>query len=351
MRWHILRDKLNPLISNEKFPELNELAPFGVKDPMISWATLVEVNAGYKSRLLTMPAHTGGLPIIFGSDDRTNWNLLGQLTLDTTKAEHGDSPDVIPSEQNWHHVSLFTARDNETRETKDILVLTIEGLEPVIDEHGIQHYRNGYTNGYIVGRMEGTVFKVERGFTELDYGLNYYLPRTCAESVEDGITESTFLQGLIAQEEHRIGKSADEHTWRNSLSIPRRLLLKDGVLQQHLIFPYLMKDVQEHELFGKRLVHFGTTEGKSAAFHVVDESGAKVVTFIYQPAQEQHPATIEVINGDERRKAPAGDGEYHIIVDGTAIDASFADSKTLMSIAAVPTHGYHWSHVEVENLE
>lgn len=335
------------MLSNEKFPELADIAPYGVTDPMISWNSESEAENGYASRLITVPAETGGMPILFGSHDKTEWHFVGQLSVNTDNAELGGSPVMVPESANWQRVSLFTVHDLITDTQDDLLIFSVEGLDPITDEHGIEHFKSSVTSGYLVGALRGTEFHVKRGFTELDFGLNFFYPRTCAESTKDGVTESTIMQGLISQDDEHLGDAVDGMVWRNSLSIPRRLLLEDGQLSQHFIFPYLSEEVHETEPFGRRLFFMDDLGAEAKNFHILDESDARVVTFEYRPGEV---GTVTMINGDERRVGPGGEGSCHIIVDGTAIDTSFADGLSIFSIAAVTTNGHEWKSIEVEDV-
>ena len=141
------------------------------RDPQIT-----RDDAGWRMVLGAQAEDETGHVVLYRSTDLAQWSFEGALTFDTSQAEPGLSPDLVPGGYMWECPNLVTLRDRATGEEKDVLVICPQGLEPVLAD-GSTHYASSDQCGYLVGRLDGTVFHVERGFSELDYGHQFYAPQ------------------------------------------------------------------------------------------------------------------------------------------------------------------------------
>ena len=120
----------------------------------------------------------------------------------------------------WECPNLVTLRDDVTGEDMDVLIVLPQGLEQVGD-----HYANNHQCGYVVGHLQGTTFTVSRGFTELDYGHEFYAPQVVHGSQPPLMLGWMGLPDLDDQPTRQDG-------WVHTLTVARELHLSDGVLRQ-----------------------------------------------------------------------------------------------------------------------
>lgn len=192
--------KLGPVI--EELPK-GYTAHF--RDPYI-W----EKDGQYYMILGIQRADLKGRCVIYRSHDLENWNFMGEL-----KTSHNDFGFM------WECPSFFEL-DN-----KEVLIFSPQGLEK--EEF---RYQNIYQSGYLVGDFDyGTLeFKSEREFKELDMGFDFYAPQVFKDG--KGRTIMIGWMGLPEKEEFHCSR---EKGWIFSLTMPRELTLKDGVLYQNPI--------------------------------------------------------------------------------------------------------------------
>lgn len=135
-----------------------------------------------------------GAIAVYHSDDLKSWEFTGVLEFDVTNAQPGLSPDLVPRGYMWECPNLISMLDHSDGRTYDVLVYCPQGLAQQ-DEH----YVSSDQCGYIVGRLEGSTFHVTRGFTELDYGFEFYAPQLLSTG-DDAITIG--WMGLPAQDDN-----------------------------------------------------------------------------------------------------------------------------------------------------
>lgn len=178
--------------------------------------------------MLALTGHSDApMPVILDSPNGESWTLLGPLSFDGDPGfEDGEVPATSPIPP-VVSPRLVRLRDEVDREIYDVLFVTLE--------------REGRdVSGYIVGRLDGTVFTVARGFQRVDYGHDFSRPRntntTTGTIPQERRYDRAVILGLLNGNGR--GDDATKHPtweaedWANSLSLPRAVTLQGGVLYQ-----------------------------------------------------------------------------------------------------------------------
>ncbi|MCK2201309.1 glycoside hydrolase family 32 protein [Corynebacterium callunae] len=286
------RSALNPLIDG---PAPGFTAHY--RDPMIS-----ADGAGWKMVLGAQREDETGTVVLYRSADLENWDFSGEITFDLNQAEPGVSPDLIPGGYMWECPNLFTMHDLETGEDLDVLIFCPQGLERIDAE--TTHYASSDQCGYVVGRLDGTTFTVLRGFSELDYGHEFYAPQVAVSGAQTWLIG---WMGLPAQDDH---PTVEAEGWVHCLTVPRRLSLKGHVLYQELLLPAEEEGVSRFEL-GRELVRVDIRS------NIAIEWDGKV---------------LSVDRAGDRRQVDLDGGELLIADDITAIEISAGDGSFLYSL-------------------
>lgn len=306
-----LRDARNPLIDG---PAPGYTAHY--RDPQILF------RDGQWLMLLGAQRVDGtGAVVLYHSPDRRQWSFEGEITFDCSDAYAGDAPDMIPGGYMWECPNLIRLRDEATNTEKDVLIILPQGLEQI--EH---HYANNHQCGYLVGQLAGTNFHVERGFTELDYGTEFYAPQVVHNAPEPWLMG---WMGLPDQDD----QPSKADGWVHALTVVRRLRLVDGVLLQ-----------QPRASTSKLEVRRGTT------LQLIDAAGAEIARFtigdswveLDRSGQEYHEGG-DVRRGPLHTQDEVFDAE--IIVDGSCVEAFFDKGNTVMSVRTFSNHKF--SHILV----
>lgn len=224
------RSALNPLIDG---PAEGFTAHY--RDPMIS-----QVDDRWRMVLGAQRAEGTGSVVVYESLDLEHWEFQGELEFDLEEARLGSAPDLIPGGYMWECPNLFRLKDEEDGETYDVLIVCPQGLERIDAE--TTHYASSDQCGYIVGKLEGTKFKVLRGFSELDFGHEFYAPQV---TVANDKTLLVGWMGLPGQDDH---PTVPQEGWVHCLTVPRELSLKGLALYQDLLLPELEPGVMRKEL-------------------------------------------------------------------------------------------------------
>jgi len=191
--------------------------------------------------------------------------------------------------------------DHADGSTYDVLVYCPQGLEQQGD-----HYVSSDQCGYIVGHLEGTTFHVTRGFTELDYGFEFYAPQLLSTG-DDAVTIG--WMGLPAQDDN---PTVDAEGWVHPLTLPRRTSLHDGVLRQVPLFP--LPDKPETQGFGA--VATATCE-HDETLSLVGSSTPRLSAW---HADGKLHVRRHLPTGDETRSVACTPGEITAIADGCAVE-------------------------------
>lgn len=219
-----LRSPLNPLIDGP-MPGFTH----DYRDPFIFQRTPGEWLMLLGAQKDSPQADTGwagtGSVVLYSSTDRRNWQALGEIEFDTANARHGSAPDLIPGGYMWECPNILQLVDEADGQTYDVLIVLPQGVPAQTDADGTLHYASAHNNGYIVGHLEGTTFTVVRGFTELDYGHEFYAP----QAVHNYQPTLIGWSGLPDQDD----QPTKEYGWMHCMTALRSLRLVAGRLIQY----------------------------------------------------------------------------------------------------------------------
>ncbi|MEJ4113370.1 glycoside hydrolase family 32 protein [Corynebacterium kroppenstedtii] len=221
----------NPLVAGVESPP-GTCGPFVFRDPdspVGGWRMIVGSEREPVAHL-------------YRSDNLRSWTPEGPLKLDISAAVEGDTFDIAPDASTWEYPNLLRMRDCITGEEKDVLVVSMRGVEP-----RAHHFTSSAQCVYYVGRLEGTTFHVERGCSELDLGHEFYAARltpvpaehepsgnTNAGTDTDAVVDDAVLIAWAGLPEADDQPSADDG-WIHCLTMPRRVRLCGGRLAQEFV--------------------------------------------------------------------------------------------------------------------
>lgn len=250
-----------------------------------------------------------GAVVLYRSNDRRSWEFLGEITFDCSNAILGNAPDMIPGGYMWECPNLIRIWDEVDQMEKDVLIILPQGLE----QHGY-HYANNHQCGYIVGQLDGTVFSVERGFSELDYGTEFYAPQIVHNAPEPWLMG---WMGLPDQD----NQPTKDAGWVHALTVVRQLRLAGGALLQ--------------QPFGK---HQRIAVSRGSNLRLIDTMGEEILRFyIGQDYLEMNRSAQTYHEGGDIRRAPlsgTGPVDVQLLIDGSCIEAFFGKGNIAMSVRA-----------------
>lgn len=309
------RDVANPLISGPA-----EGFTGHYRDPHIT-----RDGEGWRMVLGAQAADETGHVVLYRSDDVEAWSFQGAITFDVSGAEPGLSPDLVPGGYMWECPNLVTLRDRATGEDKDILVICPQGLEPVLAGDAT-HYASSDQCGYLVGRLEGTVFHVERGFSELDYGHHFYAPQLVEK---DGDAIMLGWMGLPAQDDTPTVKQG----WVHTLTLPRRVWLEEGWLRQAPAWDLSsVPSPVAREGFGS----VATLTAGEGTFVLVDSSGDEAFRVTYGGGE------LRLASSDDERVVPCPAGSLELVADGCAVEVFAGDGRIAGAAAVFGARDARW---------
>ena len=309
------RDVANPLISGPA-----EGFTGHYRDPHIT-----RDGEGWRMVLGAQAADETGHVVLYRSDDVEAWSFQGAITFDVSGAEPGLSPDLVPGGYMWECPNLVTLRDRATGEDKDILVICPQGLEPVLAGDAT-HYASSDQCGYLVGRLEGTVFHVERGFSELDYGHHFYAPQLVEK---DGDAIMLGWMGLPAQDDTPTVKQG----WVHTLTLPRRVWLEEGWLRQAPAWDLSsVPSPVAREGFGS----VATLTAGDGTFVLVDSSGDEAFRVTYGGGE------LRLASSDDERVVPCPAGSLELVADGCAVEVFAGDGRIAGAAAVFGARDARW---------
>lgn len=293
------RDARNPLIDG---PAEGFTAHY--RDPMIT----KNPTPGKKWRMVigAQRVDETGAVVLYHADDLGEWEYVGEITFDTSHAQPGTSPDLVPGGYMWECPNLITLKDQVTGENLDVLVMCPQGLTPVEDADGTTHYASSDQCGYLVGKLEGTTFVVSRGFSELDYGHQFYAPQLIAGPDDTAIMVG--WMGLPGQDET---PTVSAEGWVHCLTTPRLLSLSD-----HRLVTKLMVPEQDVTVIRE------TVDQDPREWEIAN-GGARV---------EYQPGVLAVTVGEDRRQAQCGPGDVVIYIDGCAVEVTGGNGEVAFSL-------------------
>ena len=225
----------------------------------------------------------------------------------------------------WECPNLLTLRDRATGQDKEVLVICPQGLEPVLAD-GTTHYASSDQCGYLVGRLEGTVFHVERGFSELDYGHQFYAPQLLER---DGEALMLGWMGLPAQDD----TPTVAQGWVHTLTLPRRVWLEAGELRQAPAWSLASVPPEPaREGFGS----VATLTAGEGTYALVDSSGAEAYRVTYGGGE------LRLASGDDERVVPCPAGDLELIADGCAVEVFAGEGRIAAASAVFGARDARW---------
>ena len=316
-----LRDPANPLI-----PDTEPGFTGHFRDPQI-----VREADGWRMAIGAQDEDEKGTVVLYRSADLVNWRFEGPLQFDLTGAKRGLSPDILPGGYMWECPNLVTMTDEDTAVEKQVLVFCPQGLDPV-DVDGQTHYASSDQCGYLVGTLDGTTFHVERGFSELDYGFEFYAPQL----IETGTGDAIMLGwvGLPAQDD----KPTVADGWVHSLTLPRRVSLYDGTLRQQPMWENLSdiaggSNTPVREGYGNVVVAEAEGEG---TWELVDQ--ADCVAF----KVEFREGILRLDRGGEQRRIACPNGNLFLVADGCVVEVYAGNGAIAASQSVFATPVHRW---------
>jgi len=158
-----------------------------------------------------------GAVLLYSAESATGpWRFDGELAV--------DGVDAASAGYMWECPNIFRLTDEETGVAHDVLVICPQGAtDPAINPFGVAD-----VCGYIVGHLDGTRLRDTGGFRLLDSGFEFYAPQVFAgrDTTDDALLLA--WAGMPANDD----QPSLAHDWVHTLSAPRRLTLRGGVIHQ-----------------------------------------------------------------------------------------------------------------------
>ena len=227
----------------------------------------------------------------------------------------------------------------------DVLMFCPQGL--VAEEFA---YQNRYQSGYVAGRLDLGDMEMAHGeFRELDRGFDFYAPQVLKKD------DRHIMFGWMGMPEDEGFYPSAEDGWLYSLTVPRELTLKDGVIYQQPVeeLAALRRQDSERQVQSagvheyrsvlpelcemKLAIHIGTASHVQLALIYGEES----LVFGYD--RRQQVMTIDRsgmklgARGVRRFRLAADDVlELHLLVDKLAVEVFFQDGREAASMLVFP---------------
>ncbi|MDO4632156.1 MAG: glycoside hydrolase family 32 protein [Corynebacterium sp.] len=303
------------------------------RDPMIT-----RDGDGWRMVTGAQRADETGAVVLYRSPDLLEWEFVGELEFDITNASLGLSPDVVPGGFMWECPNLLTMRDVETGEDLDVLIICPQGLEP-ITVNGVTHYASSDQCGYVVGKLSGTRFEVLRGFSELDYGHQFYAPQIVSQADGSGLLLG--WMGLPAQDDT---PSVAAEGWVHCLTVPRRVELRGHVLVQSLVVPESIQNSDENHNEPGVLWHVERLGGHETTLTITGSQGTIGATIHYLSSVEP---VLEINVAGVIRTIPCPPGDLTVFVDRSAVELTAAEGHISCSFVTFPQNNEVWDTITV----
>lgn len=288
-------------------------------------------SGGWRMVLGAQTSSEQGAVALYRSPDLQNWHFEGPIEFDISTASPGASPDILPGGYMWECPNLISLRDSHTGQLRDILVLCPQGLAPVHRE-GFTHYASSDQCGYLVGALEGNVFRVERGFSELDYGFEFYAPQLLVRNEQEAL-----LLGWVGLPGADDAPSLAEG-WIHSLTLPRRVSLHDGRLVQKPLWEEIPEQPPRPG-FGSTRVLRSNREG---VYQLIG-SDAEIAFEV-----EISGGEMALRRGDQQRVVACPEGEFTLIADGSVVEVYAAGGRITASQAVFGARDCQWREWQEE---
>lgn len=273
-----------------------------------------------------------GRCVIYKSKDLENWHFCGELN--TRYRDFGFM---------WECPSILKLNN------KEVFIFSPQGLKE--EEF---RYQNIYQSGYLVGNLDYNTleFKNQSEFRELDRGFDFYAPQVFKD--ESGRSILIGWMGLPEKEEFHNSKNDN---WIFSLTMPRKLSLRDGVLYQNPIEE--IKDLR-----GEKIVDLNDLITKQINFNEIHENSYELkleiekyksssVKINFMESKEEHVSLIydfnkkictidrnHMINGEKgtrRFKLDCDDIlKVNMFVDKSSVEIYFQEGIEVASLKLYP---------------
>ncbi|WPF66490.1 MULTISPECIES: glycoside hydrolase family 32 protein [unclassified Corynebacterium] len=285
-----------------------------------------------------------GAVTLYRSGNLKDWEYAGPMTFDTSEAAPGEAPDIVPGGYMWECPNLIRLTDQHTGEEMDVLVICPQGLdevEEVLPENPdvmVTHYASTDQCGYLVGRLEGTTFHVTRGFSELDYGHEFYAPHLIPETPASALMLA--WMGQPAQDD----KPSLAEGWVHMLTCLRRLTLVDGWLHQEPLLPERLDAPDAFRITA-------TLGERDLEKKLIDATGTTQVRLTYDAAARvlsvaRRGGHLALDRGDgnawDTRTFRVEPGPLEMIVDGAAVEVFAGATGVTASLQAFSAPGVGW---------
>lgn len=327
------------------------------RDPMITR----DPSGAYTWRMVigAQRADETGAVVLYAGNDLYNWEFQGEIEFDLTAAQPGMAPDLVPGGYMWECPNLITLHDQETGEDLEVLIICPQGLQPQQEANGVTHYQSSDQCGYLVGKLEGTTFRVLRGFSELDYGHQFYAPQIIAEDEAGNSALLLGWMGLPAQDDTL---ALQQEGWVHSLTLPRRVRLVNHQLIQEFVLP---ESVAKRLPEGDGLVNLSAEFAKKACdvkhirqesvglvylrkqlgdakfeWTLRDEAGTEKLRISYSP---EGKGLLQIAREGDVRATLCKRGQLDVFVDNNAIEILAANGAVAASIVVEPGENMKWN--------
>lgn len=271
-----------------------------------------------------------GAAVLYRSTDLDTWEFDDEITFDLTHALPGDAPDTLPGGYMWECPNLVAMTDRDTGERLDILIFCPQGLEPC-NVDGVTHYSNVDQCGYLVGTLTGTTFTVLRGFSELDWGHEFYAPQVAA-----GTSAEPLLLGWMGLPGQDDQPTVEAEGWVHCLTVPRKLSLYSHRLHQELILPVDPSGpatlVHREQLEMEPVDVVVSAPGKDGCQEVFSLSWAPGAG-----ATGDHDGRLTVSRDGDHRVLNCPPGELVVFVDRSAVEITAGDGAVSLALRAFYT--------------
>ncbi|MDP9852020.1 glycoside hydrolase family 32 protein [Corynebacterium lowii] len=293
-----------------------------------------------------------GAAVLYTSRDLHHWNFEGALRcVPAPGAQEGGSPVFIPEGYMWECPNLLRMVDKHDGKAYDVLVLCPQGLDEVEEmlpenpDVFLTNFADPDRCGYLVGHLRGTTFEVTRGFSELDYGHEFYAAQLIAD--QEGIAPGEALALAWMGMPGRDDAPTAQDGWVHMLTVPRRVTLRAGRLYQEPLAP-------EGAEWSTQL---GEGDTRIA---LRDTAGNEVVRLHYDAAAQALSVSRSVRSGGSVRGLDRGDGNaadtrtfragpgtLTVLLDGAAVEIYAEDGAATASLQAYPEQA--WATPEIIN--
>ena len=293
------------------------------------WVDPDKRSEGHEGWLMLCVAGDATAPqlVVFRSADAENWTIAGPLEFDGDPGTELQPGQIVVSPR------IIRLRDEVDESIYDVLMVTIE-------KHGVEY------TGYVVGRLNGTTFKVSTPFQRLDYGHDFTRPRITnytPGSVNEGkLYDEGMLFGLLngtgRLDDPSTHRSWEDDGWANAISLPRVVTLQGGTIFQTPPrgLPESINNASRASSWTGLLE---VPEGSSVTLQLLDASGNPAATIRHRGStlELDRAASID----SETAVAPLADGDSDsltVIIDGSTIEV-FADGGQVAMASRVYFEG------------